>query len=200
MFDQLAIRTSEGSDLRAVGKSDPDGAVAPQSMTFNFAQSKRAASTRKGYEDDFRLFQRWCEGHGLPALPADAAAVATYLAVEAQRGIRPATLNRRVAAIRYAHTEMGHPSPTADQRVRDVVDQPVPSTADDLTTVHKGVRDVSCGGGEHHRENGSHHEGGDGCEQAAKHSQAAERGSVTGELFHHGVLIGPPTSALRRGP
>src|ERR1700730_2954576 len=29
MFDQLAIRTSEGSDLRAVGKSDPDGAVPP---------------------------------------------------------------------------------------------------------------------------------------------------------------------------
>jgi hypothetical protein len=57
-------------------------------------------------------------GGGLSARPA---AVATYLAIEAPRDIRPSTLSRRVAAIRHMHIEAGHEMLTAHRHVRDVV-------------------------------------------------------------------------------
>ena len=37
------------------------------------------------------------------------------------RGIRPSTIGRRVAAIRYAHKLAGHPPPTDDERVKATV-------------------------------------------------------------------------------
>jgi integrase len=43
--------------------------------------------------------------------------VAAYLAFEAARHIRPSTIGRRLAAIRYAHRLAGHVPPTADERV-----------------------------------------------------------------------------------
>jgi site-specific recombinase XerD len=60
---------------------------------------KDADSTQQGYAADFRLFVAWCEVNGLPSLPATIPSVATYIAIEAQRGIRPATIERRLAAI-----------------------------------------------------------------------------------------------------
>jgi integrase len=69
--------------------------------------------------------------------------VATYIAIEAQRGIRPATIGRRLAAIRYTHTEAGYGSPTDSRHIRDVMagirnthgtapDRKAPATADRL--------------------------------------------------------------------
>src|SRR6201993_4215900 len=68
MFDQLAIRTSEGSDLRGVGKSDPDGAVAP------FGHCVLGIRLRQGQLEAFRsltekkkLFSR-SHPNGTPAI------------------------------------------------------------------------------------------------------------------------------------
>jgi site-specific recombinase XerD len=47
--------------------------------------------------------------------------VAAFLACEVERGIRPSTIGRRVAAIRYAHKLAGHPVPTDDERVKATV-------------------------------------------------------------------------------
>ena len=110
---------------------------------FRFAQRKQAESTRDGYEADFRLFAAWCRDNGLDSLPASPGAVATYLALEAERGIRPATLGRRIAAIRHIHRDAGHHSPTDNRHVRNVLagirntmgvapDRKAPATADRL--------------------------------------------------------------------
>jgi site-specific recombinase XerC len=47
--------------------------------------------------------------------------VAGFLADQADQGIRPSTMGRRVAAIRYAHRLAGRGVPTEDERVRSVV-------------------------------------------------------------------------------
>jgi integrase len=47
--------------------------------------------------------------------------VAAFLACEVERSIRPSTIGRRVAAIRYAHKLAGHAVPTDDERVKATV-------------------------------------------------------------------------------
>jgi integrase len=47
--------------------------------------------------------------------------VAAFLASEAGRRVRPSTIGRRVAAIRYAHKLARFPIPTDDERVRATV-------------------------------------------------------------------------------
>jgi site-specific recombinase XerD len=57
----------------------------------------------------------------LCALPAEPAAVAAFIAAETARGIKCATLGRRVAGIRHAHKLAGLASPTDDERVKAVM-------------------------------------------------------------------------------
>jgi hypothetical protein len=63
----------------------PANLLAGVEAAFAFAQQKRAASTRRGYEADFRLFEAWCGDNGLAATQAEPSTVATYVAIEAQR-------------------------------------------------------------------------------------------------------------------
>jgi site-specific recombinase XerD len=80
-----------------------------------FAERARATSTRRAYRHDWRQFVAWCDGHGLPALPASPETVALYLAAMASQPLetRPkvATLARRLAAIGRAHRDAGEESP-----------------------------------------------------------------------------------------
>src|ERR1700676_4109273 len=77
-------------------------ALGPElASAVELAQAEKAASTRKAYGTDFRLFRAWCDAKGVSSLPAAAETVAAYLAAEAEMA-RPSTLGRRVAAIRYA--------------------------------------------------------------------------------------------------
>jgi len=84
----------------------PDLAVA-----VDLAKAEKAASTRRAYGTDFRLFTVWCDGKGVSALPASPETVAAYLAAQAGCS-KTSTLGRRVAAIRYAHKLAGLPLPT----------------------------------------------------------------------------------------
>jgi site-specific recombinase XerD len=54
------------------------------------------------------IFRGWCESRAVSALPATPAAVAGFLAAQADQGVRPSTMGRRVAAIRYAHKVAGY--------------------------------------------------------------------------------------------
>jgi site-specific recombinase XerD len=81
-------------------------------------RGKRRPRPRGGPTGDFRIFEAWCRGRGVSALPATAATVAAFLASDVEAGSRPSTLGRRVAAIRYAHKLAGHPVPTDDERVK----------------------------------------------------------------------------------
>ena len=73
----------------------------------SYADASRAASTRRAYEADWTRFTAWCAERGLAPLPADPRAVAVFLSGEAARGCAPPTVNRRLAAIGWAHHRAG---------------------------------------------------------------------------------------------
>jgi len=75
-------------------------------------RNRHAESTRRAYAADLLAFKGWADQHGIDALPATPESVALFLAAQASEGKRPATLQRRLAAIRHLHREAGYPSPT----------------------------------------------------------------------------------------
>src|SRR5450755_712049 len=83
-----------------------------------FARNEKAPATRAAYRSDFKMFREWCAGKGASALPASPATVAAFLAHEADRGSRAATITRRCAAIRYAHRLADLEPPTNSEHVR----------------------------------------------------------------------------------
>ena len=101
-------------------------ALAPDlTRAAELAREEKAAATRRAYRSDFRIFDDWCRGRGISALPAAPESVAAFLAHDVETGTRdvetgtrPSTLGRRVAAIRYAHKLAGHSAPTDDERVK----------------------------------------------------------------------------------
>jgi integrase len=68
-------------------------------------------------QSDWADFVQWCVTRGDSALPATASSVVEYLA-ELAKERRPATVERRLAAISAEHRAVGLPSPTDDPRVR----------------------------------------------------------------------------------
>ena len=68
------------------------------SAAMDLARAEKAASTRKAYGTDFRIFRVWCEERAVSALPAAPETVAAYLASQAPTS-KASTLGRRVAAI-----------------------------------------------------------------------------------------------------
>ncbi len=93
----------------------------------DLARQEKAKATRRAYRSDFEIFRAWCTARGVSALPATAESVAAFLAREVDRGIRPSTIGRRVAAIGYAHKLAGHAVPTDDERVARHSPHPWPS-------------------------------------------------------------------------
>ena len=69
----------------------------------SYAKAEKAPTTRRAYGTDFAIFRTWCAERGADPLPATPETVAAFLASEAGRRVRPSTIGRRVAAIRYAH-------------------------------------------------------------------------------------------------
>jgi site-specific recombinase XerD len=102
----------------AAGSALPADLVVDLNRAGEFAQAEKAAATRRAYRSDFKIFRAWCCERGASALPAAAETVAAFLAAEASRRVRPSTLGRRTAAIRYAHKLAGLALPTDDERVR----------------------------------------------------------------------------------
>lgn len=86
-----------------------------------YAADARAASTKRAYASDLKLFSAWCEALGLESLPASPATVALYLTHMAEAGKKVATIGRALAAISVLHTVSGMPSPRRDGRVMEVL-------------------------------------------------------------------------------
>ena len=92
-------------------------AVAPPSPAR--PQRPPAPQTQRLYAGDWAAFERWCRQTGVPALPATAASVESFLAsLTAQ--LRPGSLRRRLAAIVDRHRRAGHAAPD-DAAVRRVL-------------------------------------------------------------------------------
>lgn len=78
-----------------------------------YAKAARASSTRRAYDSDWAIFTDWCTRHGLASLPASPEIVAVFASDQANAGLNPSTIHRRVAAIGHHHRAGGHPAPTA---------------------------------------------------------------------------------------
>jgi site-specific recombinase XerD len=113
--------TSDNSPSRSlvVGDAGPLPTLRPElEDAANYAQAGKAAATRRAYGSDFALFRSWCEVKRIAPLPASPEAVAAFLAAEANRGVKVATIGRRLAAIRYAHKLAGREPPTNSEAVK----------------------------------------------------------------------------------
>ena len=77
--------------------------------------------TRRVYGAQWRLFNEWCGGVDLRALPAEPLTVARYLAVRAGSGASIATLRLASSAIAKVHEWAGHDSPGRDRGVREAL-------------------------------------------------------------------------------
>jgi site-specific recombinase XerD len=118
----LAGITADNSPSRSLVVADA-GAV-PETLgpeleeAAGYARAEKSAATRRAYRSDFELFRTWCETKHVLALPARPETVAAFLAAEANRGVKPSTIGRRLAAIRYAHKLAGHEPPTNSEAVK----------------------------------------------------------------------------------
>src|SRR6202020_1323012 len=85
-----------------------------------YANDARSANTVRAYEGDLRAFCAWCQARGLSCLPATPETLSLYVADVAE-SVKPATLQRRLAAIAVAHKAAGYTSPTSHEVVRSVL-------------------------------------------------------------------------------
>jgi site-specific recombinase XerD len=125
----------------------PSLGLAPDlSQAAAYARAEKADATRRAYRSDFQIFRTWCDEKGACPLPCPSEVVAGFLAREVRRGVKSATLARRLAAIRYAHKLAGHPSPTASEVVkvtlrgikrtlRTIPKRKAPATADKIVAM-----------------------------------------------------------------
>ena len=118
--------SSQRHHVPCIPATVPAGAALPLparevATAAEYARAEKAEATRRAYRSDFELFRAWCAERHVSVLPASPESVAAFLAHEAERPVRPSTIGRRVAAIRYAHKLSGLPLPTDDERVRATV-------------------------------------------------------------------------------
>lgn len=109
---------------------EPDGnsALAPLlAQAREYCDAAKSDATRRAYANDWADFSGWCAQHGLNALPADSSTVALWLASLASWA-KPATIQRRLAAVRSAHNVAGFSGVTN------------PCGAAAVRETHKGIR------------------------------------------------------------
>ncbi|API61277.1 integrase (plasmid) [Tardibacter chloracetimidivorans] len=89
----------------------PDILRAEVDRAADYAKASRSAATQRAYASDWDIFTAWCDVRGMESLPATPAAVATFLASEADSGLKVPTIGRRLAAIGYHHRQAGFDPP-----------------------------------------------------------------------------------------
>lgn len=82
--------------------------------------ASRAGSTTRVYGSAWTRFVLWADAQGYDPLPAAPETVAAYLADRAASGLSPASVRLDRAAIRTAHIENGHQTPTDHPAVAKV--------------------------------------------------------------------------------
>lgn len=87
--------------------------------TREHLENSKAANTRRAYKADWTDFTAWCRQHHRLPLPAIPETVALYL-THCAKGLKPSTVQRRMACISQAHHAQGHESPTHSALVRSV--------------------------------------------------------------------------------
>ena len=86
-----------------------------------YAAAEKADNTRRAYRADLRQVVAWCDSVGRRAIPASAETSAAYFAHCADSGLKVSTIQRRAAAIAYAHRLAGEASPLGVEAVKAVL-------------------------------------------------------------------------------
>lgn len=95
--------------------------VDPMASVRSYLAAEKSDATRRAYKADLENFNAWCGKVGETTLPASPEAVARYLAYLADGGWKTATIERRVAAIRFVHKAAGYEPPTNAEGVKAVM-------------------------------------------------------------------------------
>jgi site-specific recombinase XerD len=115
--------TAEDTALIVSEGSKTDIGIALQTLVSEaqeHIENSRAENTRRAYRSDWEDFTVWCRHQGLSPLPASPETVALYL-TDCAKGLKPSTLQRRMASISQAHAAAGHTeSPIKSALVRSV--------------------------------------------------------------------------------
>ena len=85
-----------------------------------FARHSKSENTIRAYRSDWTHFEKWCQVHSQPSLPASTGCVALYVADLAGTH-KTATIIRRISAISQAHQIAGFETPTKSSQVRLVL-------------------------------------------------------------------------------
>jgi len=80
-------------------------------------------NTVRAYKSDIDDFNTWCQHYGYNPMPATPAVVAAYISElvdppDDRKALKPATIDRRLAAIGRDHTTKRHKNPCSDEIVR----------------------------------------------------------------------------------
>jgi site-specific recombinase XerD len=82
-----------------------------------YAEKSLSEGTRAAYRSDIHVFRGWCAARNVPSVPASPEVVASFAAWQAEQGLRPSTISRRLAAIRMLHRASGVETPTSSEIV-----------------------------------------------------------------------------------
>ncbi len=82
-----------------------------------YAEKSLSEGTRAAYRSDINVFKAWCEARGVAIVPASPEVTASFAAWQAEHGLRPSTISRRLAAIRMLHRVSGVETPTSSEIV-----------------------------------------------------------------------------------
>ncbi len=104
--DELAVR-----DAGELVKAEAE-------IAREYMENSRSVATRRAYASDWRIFTAWAHERGVSPLPSSPEAVCTFMASQAETGVKASTLGRRLAAIRLAHTSAGLEPRTASEAVK----------------------------------------------------------------------------------
>ena len=104
------------------GELAPRGLTLPDQRRIQTAlESSTSSNTRRAYDQAWRRFVAWAEARGIPALPATPELAAAFLAELAEEGRSVATLRLQKSALAKVHRSAGHPDPTNNEGVRQVL-------------------------------------------------------------------------------
>lgn len=78
-----------------------------------YKKAARASATHRAYASDWAIYTEWCGSRDLASMPAHPEQVAAFVANQADRGFKPTTIERRVAAIGHYHRGANFTAPTA---------------------------------------------------------------------------------------
>jgi len=97
-------------DLLPISLNLPPDLLAEIEGARDTLAAARAGSAQRAYASDWARFCEFCDERNVEALPAHPDIVALFAHVEAEAGIAPVTIGRRIAAINHQHREAGFAS------------------------------------------------------------------------------------------